>query len=116
MAGAVEARADRMTTDGYDGDTAVRVRLVPQIPLRDAIQTHSRLGGRPHLPAATDWPRIDGVKGDFLAQIACADLPQGLWDGLGPRDGWLARSEEHTSELQSLMRNSYAVFCLKKKK
>src|SRR3546814_6258067 len=27
----------------------------------------------------------------------------------------LARSEEHTSELQSLMRTSYAVFCLKKK-
>src|SRR3546814_6351391 len=26
----------------------------------------------------------------------------------------LSRSEEHTSELQSLMRNSYAVFCLKK--
>src|SRR3546814_4696937 len=29
--------------------------------------------------------------------------------------GSLIRSEEHTSELQSLMRNSYAVFCLKKK-
>src|SRR3546814_9249009 len=29
---------------------------------------------------------------------------------------WKARSEEHTSELQSLMRISYAVFCLKKKK
>src|SRR3546814_4557707 len=28
----------------------------------------------------------------------------------------VGRSEEHTSELQSLMRNSYAVFCLKKKK
>src|SRR3546814_8524800 len=28
----------------------------------------------------------------------------------------LDRSEEHTSKLQSLMRNSYAVFCLKKKK
>src|SRR3546814_10298831 len=28
----------------------------------------------------------------------------------------VARSEEHTSELQSLMRNSYAVFCLKKQK
>src|SRR3546814_5279248 len=28
----------------------------------------------------------------------------------------IVRSEEHTSELQSLMRNSYAVFCLKKKK
>src|SRR3546814_2175741 len=30
--------------------------------------------------------------------------------------GLAHRSEEHTSELQSLMRNSYAVFCLKKKK
>src|SRR3546814_7052410 len=29
--------------------------------------------------------------------------------------GWGMRSEEHTSELQSLMRISYAVFCLKKK-
>src|SRR3546814_1846260 len=29
---------------------------------------------------------------------------------------WVKRSEEHTSELQSLMRISYAVFCLKKKK
>src|SRR3546814_3574132 len=28
---------------------------------------------------------------------------------------WLLRSEEHTSELQSLMRTSYAVFCLQKK-
>src|SRR3546814_1184162 len=34
--------------------------------------------------------------------------------GAGTRGG--ARSEEHTSELQSLMRTSYAVFCLKKKK
>src|SRR3546814_4185027 len=33
-----------------------------------------------------------------------------------PRDStFRTRSEEHTSELQSLMRNSYAVFCLKKK-
>src|SRR3546814_2161791 len=31
-------------------------------------------------------------------------------------DAIVARSEEHTSELQSLMRNSYAVFCLKKKR
>src|SRR3546814_3936636 len=33
---------------------------------------------------------------------------------MGPTAGY--RSEEHTSELQSLMRTSYAVFCLKKKK
>src|SRR3546814_4606559 len=37
--------------------------------------------------------------------------------GLAARnDGRQGRSEEHTSELQSLMRISYAVFCLKKKK
>src|SRR3546814_3379915 len=34
----------------------------------------------------------------------------------GKEDFPLPRSEEHTSELQSLMRISYAVFCLKKKK
>src|SRR3546814_10216820 len=35
--------------------------------------------------------------------------------GVGPLPDLIARSEEHTSELQSLMRISYAVFCLKKK-
>src|SRR3546814_3958591 len=39
---------------------------------------------------------------------------QGLGSGLVV--DFCARSEEHTSELQSLMRISYAVFCLKKKK
>src|SRR3546814_6727136 len=41
---------------------------------------------------------------------ACAILPRIIGQGRA------ARSEEHTSELQSLMRISYAVFCLKKKK
>src|SRR3546814_11460037 len=34
----------------------------------------------------------------------------------GAGESFRCRSEEHTSELQSLMRNSYAVYCLKKKK
>src|SRR3546814_4059077 len=47
------------------------------------------------------------------SQVSSVGLPTG---GLGMLR-WLAiRSEEHTSELQSLMRISYAVFCLKKKK
>src|SRR3546814_5242430 len=37
-------------------------------------------------------------------------------DGTRPMIAVAGRSEEHTSELQSLMRISYAVFCLKKKK
>src|SRR3546814_6974184 len=36
-------------------------------------------------------------------------------NGKGPNCLWPIRSEEHTSELQSLMRISYAVFCLQKK-
>src|SRR3546814_7374642 len=42
------------------------------------------------------------------------ELPQGRLIEL--KHGERRRSEEHTSELQSLMRTSYAVFCLKKKK
>src|SRR3546814_3400024 len=51
----------------------------------------------------------------LLPQATPLELMQrsNLW--LGPLQG-LTRSEEHTSELQSLMRISYAVFCLKKKK
>src|SRR3546814_4505635 len=42
--------------------------------------------------------------------------PYGTGNFVVTRPGTLLRSEEHTSELQSLMRISYAVFCLKKKK
>src|SRR3546814_8325655 len=42
--------------------------------------------------------------------------PGGTTEGAGQHSGARQRSEAHTSELQSLMRNSYAVFCLKKKK
>src|SRR3546814_3827708 len=48
-----------------------------------------------------------------------AGMEEMKWDmgGAGAVIGAMAaRSEEHTSELQSLMRISYAVFCLKKKK
>src|SRR3546814_7802975 len=52
------------------------------------------------------WRR-NGRQQDTTARSACAL----------EHEGFLARrSEEHTSELQSLMRISYAVFCLKKKK
>src|SRR3546814_3565688 len=53
---------------------------------------------------------------------ACGRSFRSAWTAIVPqprRSGTLSstarRSEEHTSELQSLMRNSYAVFCLKKK-
>src|SRR3546814_2339069 len=45
-----------------------------------------------------------------------AVLADGIYAAAARDDVGVIRSEEHTSELQSLMRISYAVFCLKKKK
>src|SRR3546814_2377618 len=60
---------------------------------------------------------------DHQAMGRCALTGRGVpWHGCEPLRfserprKWQSRSEEHTSELQSLMRISYAVFCLKKKK
>src|SRR3546814_1907587 len=52
--------------------------------------------------------------GGSFGQFVFAPIMQKLIQSVG----WMGamRSEEHTSELQSLMRISYAVFCLKKKK
>src|SRR3546814_10210463 len=54
---------------------------------------------------------------DLLPELRTVREPaaQGVDEGLVALGGLGARSEEHTSELQSLMRISYAVFCLKKK-
>src|SRR3546814_8357520 len=58
------------------------------------------------------------ARADLIAAGKRADVALGF-EGLvrdGGDDMSSIRSEEHTSELQSLMRSSYAVFCLKKKK
>src|SRR3546814_10211573 len=66
-----------------------------------------RLSGRCGL-AATEGPLclcrlVSGDRRAGAGDQRAVDIPEGV------------RSEEHTSELQSLMRISYAVFCLKKK-
>src|SRR3546814_6564563 len=69
--------------------------------MRSGLQTSSE-GGFEAVPALDQSPQRD--------QMPAIELDQ---PGQRGRD---RRSEEHTSELQSLMRISYAVFCLKKKK
>src|SRR3546814_1639976 len=73
----------------------------------------------PSAEISTWWDRLE-VHADqkrCLATIAQKEfLPtEPVMEMLGQAAVFLWRSEEHTSELQSLMRNSYAVFCLKKK-
>src|SRR3546814_6982171 len=61
----------------------------------------------------------DLLEPDYLAYMLQYDSVHGRFKGDVSVDGGqlvIDRSEEHTSELQSLMRISYSVFCLKKKK
>src|SRR3546814_2346008 len=69
----------------------------------------------------------EDLKADFPALVYCSITGYGQTGPYAQRPGYdmmaqgmggliSMRSEEHTSELQSLMRISYAVFCLKKKK
>src|SRR3546814_10764102 len=79
----------------------------------DVLQPHrARIGAQPRtarLPEPRD--QLPGVARGFVARALQQQRAIGI-DQLEVE----ARSEEHTSELQSLMRISYAVFCLKKKK
>src|SRR3546814_6594808 len=57
-----------------------------------------------------------GAAFHFLRQMRGSSVPKRFVESLSHAFPIKIRSEEHTSELQSLMRISYAVFCLKKKK
>src|SRR3546814_2049839 len=70
--------------------------VTDRLPMRDEDQHHTAMQLR---------GRVTGMDGRPLAR-ATIDVWHSTPEG---------RSEEHTSELQSLMRISYAVFCLKKK-
>src|SRR3546814_9479286 len=61
------------------------------------------------------WARARQLRAFHLADPALCRSRRPPLAGAGVRAG-AGRSEEHTSELQSLMRISYAVFCLKTKK
>jgi Domain of unknown function (DUF1963) len=79
-----EELRERYTIRGY-----VMALLKPQLPIRDGIEPRSWFGGKPRLPDDAPWPSIEGKPLCFLAQICCADLPKEVWEGLGPRVGWL---------------------------
>src|SRR3546814_5408739 len=101
-------------------------RLPPRSTRTDTLVPYAPLfragGATEH---GTDRRLLAGIR-DLLEAVRgrehghpVTDRGQGPWAGFGleacGHQGLVDRSEEHTSELQSLMRISYAVFCLKTK-
>src|SRR3546814_5845508 len=96
------AAPDRRASAGGLGRVPLRLRVNPSLQRRQ----------RPHGTAVADPGPVPLAAHAGLAAGGNRGPapPAGLLRPVGPR----RRSEEHTSELQSLMRISYAVFCLKK--
>src|SRR3546814_6288840 len=101
------------SNDEEDGDAGHRTLSLPPLPPQGE--------GRKAM-SATVWVVDDDRSVRFVLATALQeagfdvvgfDAAAAVLDALATRP---PRSEEHTSELQSLMRISYAVFCLKKKK
>src|SRR3546814_9752813 len=84
-----KGRGDRMARDKPHDEAGAGARI-------------AEIKRRVRFLQPADPHAIDGPDALAIAQLLTCTRP--------------VRSEEHTSELQSLMRNSYAVFCLKKKK
>src|SRR3546814_7644297 len=91
-------RAIRCWPSIYHG--VQRLGFRSRMQLEEPVEPQKQLGLR--CVFVSSAPHHRDMLGHHFAQLAAE------------RSG-LARSEEHTSALQALMRNSYAVFCLKKK-
>src|SRR3546814_415511 len=112
----------------YPADIAIIDLGLPGLPGIDIIR-QVRKSGRKYpiliLTARDGWQtKVEGLEAgaddylvkpfhreELIARVRALVRRVGGWT-----QATLNRSEEHTSELQSLMRSSYAVFCLKKKR
>src|SRR3546814_4488665 len=90
------------------GPTYFGTRQVGLKPDRKVMTPADMAGIKLRMPGGEAWQFLGEALGANPTPMAYAEVYTGLQTG--------ARSEEHTSELQSLMRISYAVFCLTQKK
>src|SRR3546814_5000564 len=109
-------RISDWSSDVCSSDLPVPEKLKPEI-----ATTRSTAGSCPK--AASTCSITLRVRLALASPGACMSTSRKPWSSFGRKavGSWnhaqpRPRSEEHTSELQSLMRISYAVFCLKKKK
>src|SRR3546814_4710169 len=99
----VQYRIKRLRNMAQEFARLVRV----QLPSWDSLRLNWRMNGLDKKRSGMPWREVEIT---YHMDLETA--------GRAPSDHYprsKARSEEHTSELQSLMRISYAVFCLKKK-
>src|SRR3546814_4190732 len=105
------------------------IRRPPRSTRTDTLFPYPPLFRSTFHPSASNKDKMMGYQEDMAQTGRLIRDHDGTWDGISGesiarmraqnkfRTGLdIARSEEHTSELQSLMRISYAVFCLKNKK
>src|SRR3546814_9429231 len=104
--------------DGHGVDWPIR--YADLAPWYDHVERFAGISGKaeglPQLPDSNFLPPmpLTAIEKDFQARLGATYPTRRMTNG---RCAHLTqRSEEHTSELQSLMRISYAVFCLKKNK
>src|SRR3546814_9300048 len=102
----LEARQGDIIGVGQDARGFVGISLVPLIGGVGPGPGDDYLA--PSLRPRLDLKRVHLLVGKSLDKLGVVGIAVAL-------GGKQVRSEEHTSELQSLMRSSYAVFCLKKK-
>src|SRR3546814_10536603 len=92
-------------------------QMLPQIRASNikpiAVTSAERSEAAPDVPTLQEAGLSDYEVLQWWGVLAPAGLPE---ETVAKLNTDINRSEEHTSELQSLMRISYAVFCLKKKK
>src|SRR3546814_8490166 len=100
-------------TDTFPYTTLFRSPVLGQAA-RFSLTGDAQRGDDGTLATSLALKRIDGIEGHFTANIAFQPRSDHLTVDIEAISAH--RSEEHTSELQSLMRISYAVFCLKKKR
>src|SRR3546814_1750391 len=92
------------------------IRRPPRSTRTDTLFPYTTLFRSPVCAASSPTSRRRRLRSSCTpSALPSGCSPPGTARGAGASSSRVSRSEEHTSELQSLMRISYAVFCLKKK-
>src|SRR3546814_1532398 len=94
---------------------SIDLRILDELQ-RDGSLSNVELAKRVHLSPSPCLARVKALEsGGIIVRYVALAKAAALGLGLNVLISISLRSEEHTSELQSLMRISYAVFCLKNK-